>query len=77
MLKTIVYVNFFNLCILLLCYTNMHPSLTCDWLIDIMDSTEAQLRFGAAHCHTTNPDNPNHRFHSNYVRNLRERTNQE
>lgn len=59
------------------CYTEMHLSLTWDWLIDIMDSTEAQLRFGAALCHTTDPANPNHPFHSNYVRNLRERTNRE
>ncbi|XP_062606641.1 E3 ubiquitin-protein ligase UBR5-like isoform X3 [Saccostrea cucullata] len=59
------------------CYTEMHLSLTWDWLIDIMDSTEAQLRFGAALCHTTDPANPSHPLHSNYVRNLRERTNRE
>ncbi|XP_055998190.1 E3 ubiquitin-protein ligase UBR5-like isoform X2 [Ostrea edulis] len=58
-------------------YTEMHLTLTWDWLINIMDSTEAQLRFGAALCHTTDPANPNHPFHSNYVRNLRERTNRE
>ena len=76
LLKTID-VNFLIVCILLQCYTEMHLSLTWDWLIDIMDSTEAQLRFGAALCHTTDPANPNHPFHSNYVRNLRERTNRE
>ena len=69
--------NFLIVCILLQCYTEMHLSLTWEWLIDIMDSTETQLHFGAALCHTTDPDNPNHPFHYNYVRNLRERTNSE
>ena len=55
----------------------MHLSLTWDWLIDIMASMEAQLRFGTALCHTTDPANPNHPFHSNYIRNLPERTNRE
>lgn len=79
--KTIIHVHEINGYLLMSmyrqCYTEMHLSLTWDWLIDIMDSTEAQLRFGAALCHTTDPANPNHPFHSNYVRNLRERTNRE
>ena len=70
MLKTID-VNFLIVCIVLHCYTEMHLSLTWDWLFDILKSTETQLRFGAALCHTTDPANPNHHFHSNYVHNLR------
>ena len=70
-------VNILIVRILLQYYTEMHLSLTWDWLIAIMDSTEAQPRLGAALCHITDPANPNHPFHSNYVGNLRERTNRE
>ncbi|KAK3087035.1 hypothetical protein FSP39_000732 [Pinctada imbricata] len=70
--------DMYNMCMFTLQrFTEYHLSMTWDWLIDIMDSTEAQLRFGAALCNTTDPANPGHPFHSNYVRNLRERTNRE
>ena len=42
-----------------------------------MDSTEAQLRFGSALSNTSDPSNPGHPLHSNYIRSQRERTNQE
>lgn len=36
-----------------------------------MDCTEAQLRFGSALSNTSDPSNPGHPLHSNYVRNQR------
>lgn len=42
-----------------------------------MDSTEAQLRFGAALSDTTDPSHPSHPLHASYVRNLRERATRE
>ncbi|KAL4218424.1 E3 ubiquitin-protein ligase ubr5 [Mactra antiquata] len=48
---------------------------TWDWLITILDSTEAQLRFGSALSNTSDPSNPSHPLcHS---RNARERTGRE
>ena len=58
-------------------YTENHLRPTWEWLIDVMDSTEAQLRFGSALGNTTDPANSGHPQHSNYVRNLRERTTRE
>lgn len=31
---------------------------TWDWLLMVMDSTEAQLRFGAALTHSSDPNHP-------------------
>ncbi|XP_052085872.1 E3 ubiquitin-protein ligase UBR5-like isoform X2 [Mytilus californianus] len=50
---------------------------TWEWLFDVMDSTEAQLRFGSALSNTSDQSNPVHPLHSNYVRTQRERNNQE
>ncbi|GAB1606363.1 E3 ubiquitin-protein ligase UBR5-like [Argonauta hians] len=58
-------------------YLNRHLKSTWDWLITVMDSTEAQLRFGSALSNSTDPASPSHPLHSNYVRNLRERSNRE
>lgn len=58
-------------------YLNRHLKPTWDWLITVMDSTEAQLRFGSALSNSTDPASPSHPLHSNYVRNLRERSSRE
>lgn len=33
---------------------------TWDWLLTVMDATEAQLRFGASLTHLTDPAHPGH-----------------
>ncbi|XP_050538326.1 E3 ubiquitin-protein ligase UBR5 isoform X3 [Daktulosphaira vitifoliae] len=38
---------------------------TWDWLMAIMDSTEAQLRFGASLTQSSDPQHPRHPLHSN------------
>ncbi|XP_060590423.1 E3 ubiquitin-protein ligase UBR5-like isoform X1 [Ruditapes philippinarum] len=48
---------------------------TWDWLITILDSTEAQLRFGSALSNTSDPANPSHPLC--HVRTARERTRRE
>lgn len=48
---------------------NLHH--TWEWLFAVMDSTEAQLKFGSALSNTSDPSNPGHPLHSNYVRNQR------
>ena len=58
-------------------YLEYHLKPTWDWLITVMDSTEAQLRFGAALSETTDPSHPSHPMHSSYVRTLRERATRE
>ncbi|XP_033727140.1 E3 ubiquitin-protein ligase UBR5-like isoform X1 [Pecten maximus] len=58
-------------------YTEDHLKITWEWLVDVMDATEAQLRFGSALSHTTDPANPGHPLHSNYVRTMRDRTTRE
>ncbi|KAL3890879.1 hypothetical protein ACJMK2_003152 [Sinanodonta woodiana] len=45
---------------------NLKP--TWDWLISILDSAEAQLRFGSALSSRTDPASPGHPLYSNYVR---------
>lgn len=45
-------------------YLESHLSRTWKWLIKVMDSTEAQLRFGAALTHSSDPQHPNHPFHT-------------
>ncbi len=54
-------------------YLEHHLKPTWDWLIAVMDSTEAQLRFGQSLTETTDPAHPTHPQHSSYVRTLRER----
>nr|XP_006821041.1 PREDICTED: LOW QUALITY PROTEIN: E3 ubiquitin-protein ligase UBR5-like [Saccoglossus kowalevskii] len=54
-------------------YMEYHLKPTRDWLVAIMDSTEAQLRFGQALSSTTDPSHPSHPMHSAHMRNLRER----
>ncbi|XP_077989768.1 E3 ubiquitin-protein ligase UBR5-like [Glandiceps talaboti] len=55
-------------------YMEYHLRPTWDWLVAIMDSTEAQLRFGQALNSTTDPSHPSHPLHSIHMRNLRERS---
>ncbi|XP_052763231.1 E3 ubiquitin-protein ligase UBR5-like isoform X2 [Mya arenaria] len=50
---------------------------TWDWLITIMDSTEAQLRFGSSLSNTSDPANPAHPLHTGPSRLGRERTGRE
>ncbi|XP_046357083.2 E3 ubiquitin-protein ligase UBR5-like isoform X2 [Haliotis rufescens] len=58
-------------------YLERHLKLTWDWLISVMDSTEAQLRFGSALSNNTDPAMPTHPNYSNYMRNTRERPNRD
>lgn len=41
--------------------TRLKP--TWDWILTVMDATEAQLRFGASLTHTTDPSHPLHPLH--------------
>ncbi|XP_076438030.1 E3 ubiquitin-protein ligase UBR5-like isoform X2 [Babylonia areolata] len=45
---------------------------TWEWLVAIMDSTEAQLRFGSALSNSSDPSCPQHPLHSNHARANRE-----
>jgi E3 ubiquitin-protein ligase EDD1 len=36
---------------------------TWDWLLTVMDATEAQLRFGASLTSTSDPSHPSHPLH--------------
>lgn len=38
---------------------------TWDWVLNVMDATEAQLRFGASLTHSTDPSHPLHPLHLN------------
>lgn len=38
---------------------------TWDWALNVMDATEAQLRFGASLTHSTDPSHPLHPLHLN------------
>lgn len=58
-------------------YLEGHLKPTWDWLITIMDSTEAQLRFGSVLSNATNPAHPSHPMHASYVRSLREQSSRE
>ena len=58
-------------------YLEYHLKPTWDWLIAVMDSTEAQLRFGSSLSEATDPSHPGHPMHSSYVRNLRDKANRE
>ena len=44
---------------------------TWDWLVCIMNSTEAQLRYGKALTAATDPAHPTHPNHAQYMRSLR------
>lgn len=37
---------------------------TWDWLLTVMDATEAQLRFGASLTSTSDPSHPSHPLHA-------------
>ena len=52
-------------------YLEYHLKPTWDWLISVMDATEAQLRFGSVLSNVTNPAHPSHPLHASYVRGLR------
>jgi len=52
-------------------YLEYHLKPTWDWLIRVMDATEAQLRFGSVLSNATNPAHPSHPLHASYVRGLR------
>lgn len=43
--------------------TRLKP--TWDWLLTVMDSTEAQLRFGASLTQSSDPTHPSHPLHHN------------
>ncbi len=58
-------------------YLEYHLKPTWDWLISVMDSTEAQLRFGSTLSEVTDPSHPGHPMHINFMRNQREKTNRE
>ncbi|ESO86003.1 hypothetical protein LOTGIDRAFT_129991 [Lottia gigantea] len=57
-------------------YLESHLHQTWDWLISVLDTTEAQLRFGTALSNNTDPAAPQHPQHSSHIRNLRERSTQ-
>ncbi|XP_063230682.1 E3 ubiquitin-protein ligase UBR5 isoform X3 [Bacillus rossius redtenbacheri] len=44
-------------------YLEYHLKPTWDWLLTVMDSTEAQLRFGASLTHSSDPAHPGHPLH--------------
>nr|CAD7394223.1 unnamed protein product [Timema cristinae] len=44
-------------------YLEYHLKPTWDWLLTVMDSTEAQLRFGASLTHSSDPNHPAHPLH--------------
>jgi hypothetical protein len=52
-------------------YLEYHLKPTWDWLISVMDSTEAQLRFGSVLSSVTSPAHPSHPLHTSFVRGLR------
>ena len=52
-------------------YLEYHLKPTWDWLISVMDATEAQLRFGSVLSNVTSPAHPAHPLHASYVRGLR------
>ncbi|XP_066269411.1 E3 ubiquitin-protein ligase UBR5-like [Branchiostoma lanceolatum] len=45
-------------------YVEMHLRCTWDWLITVMDSTEAQLRYGSALANSSDPNHPTHPLYS-------------
>lgn len=55
-------------------YLEQHLRPTWQWLVAVMDSTEAQLRFGSALSNNSDPSCPQHPLHTNYSRTQRERS---
>ena len=53
-----------NLNYFLQLYLEYHLKPTWDWLLTVMDSTEAQLRFGAALTQSSDPTHPGHPLYS-------------
>lgn len=49
-------------------YLEYHLKPTWDWLLTVMDSTEAQLRFGSALSNALDPSHPSHPLHSQNTR---------
>lgn len=45
-------------------YLEYHLKPTWDWLLTVMDATEAQLRFGASLTQNADPAHPGHPLHS-------------
>lgn len=45
-------------------YLEFHLKPTWDWLLTVMDATEAQLRFGASLTQNADPTHPAHPLHS-------------
>jgi len=41
-----------------------------NWMVGVMDATEAQLRFGTALVSSTDSNNPNHPMHPSYGRQM-------
>ncbi|XP_059176788.1 E3 ubiquitin-protein ligase UBR5-like isoform X3 [Physella acuta] len=54
-------------------YLEQHLRPTWQWLVAVMDSTEAQLRFGSALSNNSDPSCPQHPLHASYTRSQRER----
>ncbi|KAK5646050.1 hypothetical protein RI129_004514 [Pyrocoelia pectoralis] len=48
-------------------YLEFRLKPTWDWLLTVMDATEAQLRFGASLTHTADPTHPAHPLHTSGV----------
>ena len=46
-------------------YVERQLKPTWDWLLTVMDSTEAQLRFGASLTTASDPTHPHHPLHHN------------
>lgn len=51
------------ICLQIALETRLKP--TWDWVLTVMDATEAQLRFGASLTHSTDPSHPLHPLHLN------------
>uniref|UniRef100_S4RBG7 Ubiquitin protein ligase E3 component n-recognin 5 n=1 Tax=Petromyzon marinus TaxID=7757 RepID=S4RBG7_PETMA len=58
-------------------YVEEHLVLTWNWMVSVMDSTEAQLRYGSALASAGDPSHPSHPLHAsqNPARRERERPN--
>lgn len=52
-----------TICILPQMHLEARLKPTWDWILTVMDATEAQLRFGASLTHTSDPSHPSHPLH--------------
>lgn len=68
---------YLHYCPVLQLYLEYQLKPTWDWLITIMDSTEAQLRFGSALSNTSDPASPSHPLHTSHSRAARDRSGRE